>query len=194
LPGAKPLALRAEPCAGSRPAAAISTETVTFDLKSRLKRFLQQINLNRRSQKQHRLGFYTQKRILAMKKLLMMLLLFAAFVFVPAAMADKAKPSTNSECAKCEKMCEATLSYFQKKGGKYAEAKNLEILKDCISSCKTSAEFQSRKSANTAKVMSMCNEICKQCAQMCKDMKDAKLSDCIKSCEQCASCCEKPEA
>ncbi len=131
-----------------------------------------------------------------MKRILMMMFLLAAFLYIPAALADKAKSNTEGRaasamnCGKCAKVCEETLSYFKKQGGKYTEAKNLQILKDCISSCKTSDEFQSRKSSNAGKIMAVCNEICKQCAQMCKDMNDPKLADCIKSCETCSSCCE----
>ena len=138
-----------------------------------------------------------------MKKLFMMLFV-AAFAFAlapglfsPALAGEKAASdkaaccATSMDCNKCQKECEKTLSYFKKKGGKYTEAKNIQILEDCISSCKASAEFQSRKSANSSKIMAFCSEICKQCAQMCKDMDDPKLADCIKSCLECASCCEK---
>lgn len=121
----------------------------------------------------------------------MMLFLAAAFLYIPSAMAENAKPHEMSmECGKCAKVCEDTLIYFKKKGGKYTEEKNLQILKDCISTCKTSDEFQSRKSSNTHKIMAVCHEICKQCAQMCKDMNDPKLAECIKSCETCSDCCE----
>jgi hypothetical protein len=138
-----------------------------------------------------------------MKKLFMMLFI-AAFAFAlapglfsPALAGEKTAASkaaccaTSMDCSKCQKECEKTLSYFKKKGGKYTEAKNIQILEDCISSCKASAEFQSRKSANSSKIMAVCSEICKQCAQMCKDMNDPKLADCIKSCLECATCCEK---
>ena len=142
--------------------------------------------------------------MIVMKKLFM-LLFAAAFLFAlaplmmsPALAGDKAAKAsakdccaTKMDCSKCQKECEKTLSYFKKKGGKYTEAKNIQILEDCISSCKASAEFQSRKSANSSKIMAFCSEICKQCAQMCKDMNDPKLADCIKSCLECATCCEK---
>lgn len=136
-----------------------------------------------------------------------------AIGFAPAALADKAAKSSDKgdsccsdkkacmtgvargeshkACSQCEKTCEKTLAYFQKKGGKYAEAKNIQTLKDCISLCRTSAEFQARNSANTSKVEGLCHDICLQCAQMCKDMNDPKLADCIKSCEECADCCAK---
>lgn len=142
-----------------------------------------------------------------MKKLFMMLFA-AAFLFAlaplmmsPAMAGDKAAKgstkahakdccATEMNCSACQKECEKTLAYFKKQGGKYTEAKNIQILEDCIASCKASADFQSRKSANSSKIMALCSDICKQCAQMCKDMNDPKLADCIKSCLECATCCE----
>ena len=144
-----------------------------------------------------------------MKKLFMMLFA-AAFLFAlaplmltPAFAADKAAKDSKTvakdccgakmNCSECQKECEKTLSYFKKKGGKYTEAKNIQILEDCISSCKASAEFQSRQSSNSSKIMAVCSEICKQCAQMCKDMNDPKLAECIKTCLDCADCCNNGE-
>lgn len=138
-----------------------------------------------------------------MKKIFLMLFLFAsltisATMFMPQAFAEKGKSHAGHqcsagemECGKCQKECEKTLAYFKKKGGKYVEAKNLQILQDCIQTCKTSAEFQSRNSANSQKAMALCADVCRQCAQMCKDLNDPQLAACIKACEDCAACCEK---
>ena len=105
----------------------------------------------------------------------------------PAAHHDNV--SSGKACANCAVTCEKTLAYFQKKGGKYAEAKNLDSLKDCIALCKASADLKSRNSAHATKLDAVCNEVCKQCAEMCKEMKDPALADCIKSCETCHDCC-----
>jgi hypothetical protein len=137
-----------------------------------------------------------------MKKVFLMLFLFASMAIsasmfsAPAFAADAKSHSGHQctpgemECGKCQKECEKTLEYFKKKGGKYVEAKNLNILKDCIQTCKTSAEFQGRDSANSTKAMALCAEICRQCAKMCKDLNDPQLASCIKACESCAECCE----
>jgi hypothetical protein len=105
----------------------------------------------------------------------------------PAAHHDMA--ASGKACANCAATCEKTLAYFQKKGGKYAEAKNQDVLKDCITLCKASADLKGRKSAHAAKLDAVCNEVCKQCAEMCKEMKDPALKDCIQSCETCHDCC-----
>lgn len=141
------------------------------------------------------------KNIVTLLSLLFALVALAAPSFAAPDKSDKAsgkdncciamKPDHKSSCASCQKTCEETLKYFQKKGGKYAEAKHIQTLKDCIALCRTSADFQARGSANASKVESLCHDICLQCAQMCKDMNDPKLADCVKSCEECASCCDK---
>ncbi|MBS2010687.1 MAG: hypothetical protein JST01_26795 [Cyanobacteria bacterium SZAS TMP-1] len=103
--------------------------------------------------------------------------------------AGKANASVKS-CLDCAAECEKTLAYFKKKGGKYMEAKNVDAIKDCITLCKASADLKSRKSAHAAKVDAVCHEVCSQCAQVCKDLNDPKLKDCITSCETCHQCCE----
>jgi len=97
--------------------------------------------------------------------------------------------SSAKSCSDCAATCEKTLAYFHKKGGKYTEAKNVDALKDCISLCKASADLKSRKSANALKLDTLCNEVCQQCAQICKDLKDPALKECIDSCETCHKCC-----
>ena len=98
--------------------------------------------------------------------------------------------ASQKSCAACAKICEDTLKYFQKKGGKYTEAANLQKLKDCITLCNASADLQARDSAHAKKLLEVCHAVCLDCAKMCKDMNDPKLADCVKSCEECTSCCE----
>jgi hypothetical protein len=135
-----------------------------------------------------------------MKKLFVFIFMLVAFGLVPASLAPsvwaQGAPAAHHDvaasgkaCADCAATCEKTLVYFTKKGGKYASAKNLDTLKDCIALCKASADLKSRKSAHAQKLDAVCNEVCKQCAQMCKDMNDPALKDCVKSCETCHDCC-----
>ncbi|MBU6451124.1 MAG: hypothetical protein KGS72_05045 [Cyanobacteria bacterium REEB67] len=114
---------------------------------------------------------------------------FAAPVYAQGAAAHHDNVSSGKACADCAATCEKTLAYFQKKGGKYAEAKKQDVLKDCIALCKASADLKSRNSAHAAKLDAVCNEVCKQCAEMCKELKDPALKDCIQSCETCHDCC-----
>ncbi len=111
----------------------------------------------------------------------------SALAQAPAAHHDAA--AGGKACSDCAATCEKTLDYFKKKGGKYVEAKNLDTLKDCIALCKASADLKSRNSAHAKKLDAVCHDVCKQCAQMCKDMNDPALKDCVQSCETCHDCC-----
>jgi len=134
-----------------------------------------------------------------MKKLFVFIFMLVAFglapaTFAPAAFAQgtaahKDAAAGAKSCADCAVTCEKTLAYFNTKGGKYVAAKNLDTIKDCIALCKASADLKSRKSASAEKLDAVCHDVCAKCAQMCKDLKDPALKDCIESCETCHKCC-----
>jgi hypothetical protein len=134
-----------------------------------------------------------------MKKLFVFIFMLIAFGLAPATLAPAAFAQGTTahkdaaagakSCADCAATCEKTLTYFNKKGGKYVEAKNLDTIKDCIALCKASADLKSRKSANAAQLDAVCNDVCKKCAEVCKNLKDPALKDCIESCETCHKCC-----
>lgn len=113
------------------------------------------------------------------------------------AFAEKASETMSMEsceevCKKCQKVCENTLAYCEKKGGKHADAKHLDLLKDCITACKTSADFLSRKSDNHTKSCAFCAEICKLCALSCESFEDDKqMKECGAECRRCESSCAK---
>ena len=113
------------------------------------------------------------------------------------AFAEKPSVSVTMEscedvCRKCQKVCEDTLAYCEKKGGKHSEVKHLNTLKDCITACKTSADFLSRKSERHTKSCAFCAEICKACATSCEAFGDDKqMKDCAAECRRCASSCDK---
>jgi hypothetical protein len=135
-----------------------------------------------------------------MKRLFAFIFTLLAFALVPAFQSPSAwaqgtpaahhdAVASSKACRDCAATCEKTLAYFKKKGGKYAKAKNLDTLKDCIALCTASADLKSRNSAHAQKLDAVCNEVCKQCAQMCKDLNDPALKHCIQSCETCHDCC-----
>jgi hypothetical protein len=135
-----------------------------------------------------------------MKKLFVFFFMLLAFGLAPATLAPAAyaqAPAAHHDaaagaksCADCAAECEKTLAYFNKKGGKYIEAKNVDTIKDCLALCKASADLKTRKSAYAAKLDAVCHEVCSKCAQVCKDLKDPALKECITSCETCHKCCE----
>lgn len=96
------------------------------------------------------------------------------------------------QCRKCHSVCEKTLAYCQKKGGKYADAKHVNIMKDCILACKTSADFLSRNSELHNFSCGFCAAICRACAKSCETFKDDKqMKECADECNRCSSSCEK---
>jgi hypothetical protein len=98
-----------------------------------------------------------------------------------------------SLCKQCSEMCAKNLDYFKKKGGKYTEASRVNTMKDCVKICDTNHDFKTRQSANSAEVDKACGVICKKCAQVCTDLKDPKLKDCIEMCSKCGTACDKQE-
>lgn len=138
-----------------------------------------------------------------MKKILVLLTLILGFFAFSAdgtlsglpAVAQTGAPTMESckaVCRSCQTVCEKTLAYCKKKGGKHTEAKHLDTLKDCITACKTSADFLSRKSANHMKSCAFCAEICRACAASCEAFGDDKqMKDCAAECRKCAESCEK---
>lgn len=100
--------------------------------------------------------------------------------------------SCTEQCRKCDKVCETTLAYCRKKGGKHAEVKSISRLEDCIASCKLSADYMSRKSENHMKSCGFCAEICRSCAETCEQFKDDKqMKECAEECRRCLDSCTK---
>jgi hypothetical protein len=136
------------------------------------------------------------KRVVLLVSLLLGLFAVSATGSIITALPAKAESmnmeACEAQCKKCQKVCEATLVYCQKKGGKHAEAKHINTLKDCILSCKTSADYLSRNSANHMKSCGFCAAICKVCAESCEAFTDdKKMKDCAAECRKCAESCEK---
>lgn len=108
---------------------------------------------------------------------------------------DEAKQVTMKscieECTKCQKACEETLAYCKKKGGKLADKELTNALKDCVQSCKLSADYMTRMSASHMKSCGFCAEICKACAEACEKFKgDKQLEQCAQECRKCNESCE----
>lgn len=94
------------------------------------------------------------------------------------------------ECKKCSKMCEDVLALCQKKGGKYADNKQINNLKDCVASCNLSADYLSRNSGSHTKSCGFCAKICKTCAASCDALSDDKqIKECAAECHKCGDMC-----
>lgn len=136
------------------------------------------------------------KRIVILLCLMLGLFAVSATSSIITALPAKAEAmnmeACEAQCKNCQKVCQETLAYCKDKGGKYAEAKHLNTLKDCILACKTSADFLSRNSANHMKSCGFCAAICKTCADSCATFADdKKLKECVAECRKCAESCDK---
>ncbi len=109
---------------------------------------------------------------------------------IPVSAEPMSTESCEAACRKCQKVCEETLAYCKKKGGKHASHYN--ALKDCIMACKTSVDFLSRSSARHMKSCAFCAVICTDCAESCDTLPDdQKMKECAAECRKCAESCKK---
>lgn len=99
-------------------------------------------------------------------------------------------PTCQSECKSCAAECEKTMAYCLKQGGKHKEAKHIQVLKDCIATCKTSNDFMARGSDLSSQMCGVCAEACKRCAESCATFKDKAMQQCADECKKCQETCQ----
>jgi hypothetical protein len=141
-----------------------------------------------------------------MKRLVIVLCLFMGLLLVvgsasvlaqgakPAEKVEaKATPPANAscltECNTCASECEKTLAYCLKQGGKHKEAKHIQVLKDCIATCKVSHDFMSRSSDLSTQTCALCAQACKRCAESCATFNDKAMQECAAECKKCEKTC-----
>lgn len=96
------------------------------------------------------------------------------------------------ECLSCAVVCEQTLAYCLKQGGKHAEEEQIKLLIDCAESCRMSAAMMSRGSRFHARHCAMCAEICKACEESCEEFGDEpQLKACADACRSCFESCRQ---
>ncbi len=124
---------------------------------------------------------------------LALIALFAGFLPTPSTAMDHAQHAACMQtCNSCAEICEKTLAYCKKQGGKHAEASHINALKDCIATCKISEDFMKRGSSLMNKTSALCEEACRKCAEACDTFKDDKvMKDCADECRKCADSCKK---
>lgn len=126
-----------------------------------------------------------------MKAKVFAFLLATLLVIVGASAVLAADTGLRSQCAK---MCQKTLNYLKKTGGKHAEPDRLKTVQNCIDSCNNNAKAHKAKAANASQIDESCAVVCKSCAEKCEELKDPKLKDCVAMCNKCASACETHDA
>jgi hypothetical protein len=92
----------------------------------------------------------------------------------------------------CAERCEATLKYCTDKKGKYGEAHMTNIIKDCITACKTASEFSGRSSQYARDAFATAAKACLECAKACEAFKDDdKMLATANECRKTASNMQK---
>ncbi|MBX9767568.1 MAG: four-helix bundle copper-binding protein [Bdellovibrionales bacterium] len=95
-------------------------------------------------------------------------------------------------CIECAQICEQTIQYCLKQGGKHAELKHIRTLQDCAQLCATSSNLLVRGSDLHGKICAICAEACLACADSCDRLSnDEIMKACAEACRQCAESCQK---
>jgi hypothetical protein len=128
------------------------------------------------------------------KKIFFMMVLLSGLwlSFVQIARAESAHPNCKTECRTCASTCEKTLIYCRSHSGEHNDSEHIKALKDCISTCKQSADFMDRGSALQKSACSLCEKACLSCAESCSAIKGDKIMQaCAVECSKCARVCHK---
>ncbi len=92
--------------------------------------------------------------------------------FNSSALAQTTEQISLGNARACTTRCEATLNYCTGKKGRYGEASITNVLKDCITACKTASEFSARGSQYAKEAFATASKACIECAKTCESFKD----------------------
>lgn len=96
------------------------------------------------------------------------------------------------DCLECFKVCAETITHCLSKGGMHAKPEHIQLLKDCVKICNTSAEFVLGQSEFESRVCDVCAEVCERCAEDCEKFEDDKaMAVCAEICRRCAESCRE---
>jgi hypothetical protein len=130
-----------------------------------------------------------------MKKLMSFLsavcCLFVLGFAAPTAMAQTTGEIAKGNCKSTAEVCQKTMDWCTKKGGKYAEASVTNSLKDCVTACKMTEDFLNRGSTLEAKSCGVCIDACNEAAKTCDKFADKEMAACANECRKCVGNCTK---
>ncbi len=96
------------------------------------------------------------------------------------------------ECINCYNICSEAVSYCLEKEGDYSQHNFIQLLLDCMETCKTCAGFLLLGSSFKTRTCEDCAELCKMCAIECeKFIDDEQLLKVAACCRKCASMCQQ---
>jgi hypothetical protein len=95
----------------------------------------------------------------------------------------------------CSRICEETLSYCLRQGGRHVEAEHIKLMVDCAEICRTAAAFMERGSRYDAEISRICAQVCQACATDCAQFSgDEQMMRCAEVCRRCAESCTQMAA
>lgn len=109
---------------------------------------------------------------------------------------DSSRSSLMEECIQncmdCYRICLETFTYGIQKGGRYVEPNHLQVLTDCIETCRTSAHMMIKGSELHPQMCGVCAEACRRCAESCEAMADdEQMKKCAEMCRKCEQSCRQ---
>jgi hypothetical protein len=105
--------------------------------------------------------------------------------------ADEAKAFVEA-CTECERVCFETANHCLTQGGKLADVRKIQLLRNCARVCRTSAAAWSVGSRLYSQVLRAAARLCGECATVCERLtNDRQLKTCADMCRECAGACER---
>ena len=108
--------------------------------------------------------------------------------------------SVNMEAAiqnalECSRVTQNCLQHCLAEGGKHAEKKHVNLMKECAELCQLSASFMIEGSDFAHDLCGVCARVCDACADSCAnvDEEDAMMRLCITACRKSAESCRNME-
>lgn len=97
-----------------------------------------------------------------------------------------------ANCNDCRDECEKVLfQHCLEMGGEHLAQEHVRIMADCVEICQAAANFMLRGSSMHGDVCRACANICKECAESCDQIGGEEMERCADVCRECAESCRE---
>jgi hypothetical protein len=105
---------------------------------------------------------------------------------------DEKMQACIKDCLACATVCEQTMAYSLRQGGKHAAPDHIQLLADCAEMCLMSARMMARGSSFHSRHCALCAQVCKACEESCEEFgNDAQMKACADACRTCHDACRE---
>lgn len=99
------------------------------------------------------------------------------------------------DCSECGDVCLATMSHCLHTGGEHSALAHINLMLDCTSICRLTADYMLRGSEFSSELCQLCAEINDHCASDCEKFSDdEQMQACARACRKCADSCREMAA